>query len=268
MKEHQSASSLIPPVFGGIENDSASPGPHHGWTAMASRRSECHPRGHQPSSRERSRRYDLPASRFSGSIGCMDQVTRHEIFNQGPYAELPGRSFVARPDPVDERAEFRRSDCNDISALVGEAAASALADLRWSEHRAQEEDETVRILMGPSDRLLNEVFRVATDLAHGTDVIELKSILTLHMQRTTSDRRTSSSEKLESNNRMNGPRDVDALLSFAFDSSRALRPSKSRRFTSLPSVAPTIFPLLATTSTTSGSGLFHADFGWMPISAP
>ena len=66
----------------------------------------------------------------------MDQVTRHEIFNQGPYSELPGRSLVARPDPVDERAEFRRSDRNDISALVGEAAAPALADLRWSEHRA------------------------------------------------------------------------------------------------------------------------------------
>src|SRR5437879_2570919 len=94
--------------------------------------------------RERSRRYDLPASRFSRLIGCMDQVTRHEIFNQGPYTELPGRSLVARPDPVDERAEFRRSDCNDISALVGEAAAPALTDLRWSEHRAQEEDETIR----------------------------------------------------------------------------------------------------------------------------
>ena len=69
----------------------------------------------------------------------MDQVTRHEVFNQGPYSELPGRSLVARPDPVDERAEFRRSDRNDISALVGEAAASALADLRWSEHRARRE---------------------------------------------------------------------------------------------------------------------------------
>ena len=112
----------------------------------------------------------------------MDQVTRHEIFNQGPYSELPGRSLVARPDPVDERAEFRRSDCNDISALVGEAAAPALADLRGSEHRAQEEDETIRILVGPSDRLLNEVFRVTTDLAHCTDAIELKPIRTLHMQ--------------------------------------------------------------------------------------
>ncbi len=36
----------------------------------------------------------------------------------------------------------------------------------------------------------------------------------------------------------------------------------------MPSVAPTMRPRLSTASTTSGSGLFHCDFGWMPISAP
>ena len=50
--------------------------------------------------------------------------------------------------------------------------------------------------------------------------------------------RTSSSVNASSNKRMNGPIAHDALLSFALPSSSALRPSMSRRLTSLPSVAP------------------------------
>ncbi|MNC35344.1 hypothetical protein D3C75_838270 [compost metagenome] len=57
-------------------------------------------------------------------------------------------------------------------------------------------------------------------------------------------------------------------MSLALDSSKALRPSKSRRLTSLPSIAPWMTPLLDTASTTSGSGLFQLDLGWMPMSAP
>ncbi|WP_237047740.1 hypothetical protein [Lentzea guizhouensis] len=45
-----------------------------------------------------------------------------------------------------------------------------------------------------------------------------------------------------SNSRRNGPMAQEALLSFASVSSSALRPSKSRRLTSLPSVAPTRVP--------------------------
>jgi hypothetical protein len=44
-------------------------------------------------------------------------------------------------------------------------------------------------------------------------------------------------------------------------SSSALRPSTSRRFTSLPSVTPAIAPTLLIASTSSGSGLFHTDAG-------
>ena len=53
-------------------------------------------------------------------------------------------------------------------------------------------------------------------------------------------RRTSSRPKVSSNSRRNGPRAQEALLSLALPSSSAERPSKSRRFTSLASVAPTI----------------------------
>ena len=59
-----------------------------------------------------------------------------------------------------------------------------------------------------------------------------------------------------------------ALLSLALPSSKAERPSRSRRLTSLPSVAPTMVPLEATTITTSGSGLFHRELGWIPASTP
>src|SRR5213078_5101582 len=68
--------------------------------------------------------------------------------------------------------------------------------------------------------------------------------------------------------RMNGPIAQDALLSFARPSRSALRPSTSRRLTSLPSVTPTIAPALLITRTSSGSGLFQTDFGWIPTRAP
>ena len=58
---------------------------------------------------------------------------------------------------------------------------------------------------------------------------------------------------------------ADALLSFALPNSRALRPSISRKLTSLPNVAPSIFPLAFTASVISGSGLFHSDFSRIPI---
>ena len=53
-------------------------------------------------------------------------------------------------------------------------------------------------------------------------------------------------------------------MSLALPSSSAERPSKSRRLTSLPSVAPTMRPVEATASTTSGSGLFQHRFRMQP----
>src|SRR4051794_7717978 len=80
--------------------------------------------------------------------------------------------------------------------------------------------------------------------------------------------RTSSSENPSPNRRTNGPIAHEALLSLALLNSSALRPSKSRRLTSLPSVAPRISPRLLTTSTTSGSGLFQLESDRTPIFAP
>src|SRR5215469_11631177 len=80
--------------------------------------------------------------------------------------------------------------------------------------------------------------------------------------------RTSSIPKLPSMRRMKGPMAQDPLLSLPRPSSRALRPSKSRRLTSLPRVAPTSRPRASTTSTTSGSGLLQSEAGCTPMRAP
>ncbi len=74
-------------------------------------------------------------------------------------------------------------------------------------------------------------------------------------------RRTSSSANGASKKRMNGPIAVDAWLSFAFDSSSAERPSTSRRFTSLPSVAPTIRPAAAIDQHDLGLGVVPGGDG-------
>ena len=80
--------------------------------------------------------------------------------------------------------------------------------------------------------------------------------------------RTSSSVNVSSKKRRNGPIAQLAFWSFALPSSSAERPSKSRRLTSLASVAPTIAPLEATASAISGSGLFQREALWKPASSP
>ena len=72
-------------------------------------------------------------------------------------------------------------------------------------------------------------------------------------------RRTSSRVNVSSKKRKKGPIAQLAFWSFALPSRSAERPSKSRRLTSLASVAPTIAPLEATASATSGSGLFQRE---------
>src|SRR3546814_9312011 len=67
---------------------------------------------------------------------------------------------------------------------------------------------------------------------------------------------------------MNGPSEHEAVLSLALPNSSAHRPSKALRLTSLPSVAPCARPSGATSSTTSGSGLFQVEADRTPISAP
>src|SRR5882724_4489022 len=81
-------------------------------------------------------------------------------------------------------------------------------------------------------------------------------------------RRAWSRVKRSSSSRKNGPIAHEALLSLARPSSSALRPSTSRRFTSLPSVTAAMAPSRLITSTSSGSGLLHTEAGCTPTRAP
>ena len=137
----------------------------------------------------------------------------------------------------------------------------ACRSLRRREHRAEEQHEAVRILVVRADRLRDEVERIAADHRHRARAVEHEAV---RARRRASRARSGARRRCRScssNRRMNGPIAHDALLSLALPSSSALRPSKSRRLTSLPSVAPTVSPRLLTASTISGSGLFHSDFG-------
>ena len=129
--------------------------------------------------------------------------------------------------------------------------------LRRREHRAEEQHEAVGVLVVRADRLGDEVERIAADHRHRARARPARS----RPGRRPASRARSGARRrcrsASSNRRMNGPIAHDALLSLALPSSSALRPSKSRRLTSLPSVAPTISPRLFTASTISGSGLFH-----------
>ena len=80
--------------------------------------------------------------------------------------------------------------------------------------------------------------------------------------------RTDSMSKCSSNSRMKGPIAQEPLLSLALPSNKALRPSKSRRLTSLPSATPTTCAKELTASTISGSGLFQFERGCRPTSLP
>ena len=78
--------------------------------------------------------------------------------------------------------------------------------------------------------------------------------------------RTSSMPKCSSNSRRNGPIAQEALLSFALPSNaRAL---EIAQVDVVAKRCPTTCPRLLTASTTSGSGFFQTDLGWMPMSAP
>src|SRR5438445_107490 len=81
-------------------------------------------------------------------------------------------------------------------------------------------------------------------------------------------RRAESRVNVSSSARTKGPTAHEALLSLARPRRRALRPSTSRRLTSLPRVTPTMAPARLITSTSSGSGLLQTEAGWMPTRAP
>ena len=210
----------------------------------------------------------LPACGERRRVAELNQLPLRQVLHQRADAERPGLALVAGAHAVDELAELGRCDRDDIVALVGEALPRRVAILDRREHGAEEQRKAIGILMHRPDGLRDEVGGIAADLADRGMAVEDKTVL----RPSRSGRRPSCGRRRAKSCRRTGAAAgrsaQEALLSLAFDNSSAERPSKSRRLTSLPSVAPTILPRLDTTSTTSGSGLFQVDFGCRPASMP
>src|ERR1700709_1457270 len=83
-----------------------------------------------------------------------------KIAHQSPDPECPGRRQVRCGDSVDQGAELRSRDGDDVADLVREAPARLVAVLDRREQGAEEQGEAVRIMM-LAPRLADQLFRVA-----------------------------------------------------------------------------------------------------------
>ena len=82
-----------------------------------------------------------------------------EVAHQRASSEFPGRRVARGRDDVDERAELWRRNAHLVADLVGKAAARLVAILGRREQRAEEQHETVRIMMlahAPAERVLRD----------------------------------------------------------------------------------------------------------------
>src|SRR4051794_31268341 len=82
-----------------------------------------------------------------------------EIFHQRAETELPVFALVARKHAVDQFSELRRSNRDDVAALVRKAFARNVAIPDRSKHGAEKQHKSVRILMRGSNGLRHQVFR-------------------------------------------------------------------------------------------------------------
>ena len=96
-----------------------------------------------------------------------EKASLGQIPDQGPDPEIPWFAGVAGPHAVDQLAELGAGDRDQIAGLVGKALVLAVAVLGRREHGAEEQHESVGILMGRPDRLLHQIFGIAADLADG-----------------------------------------------------------------------------------------------------
>src|ERR1700739_77807 len=74
-----------------------------------------------------------------------------EIRHHRADAEGPVLALVAAPHAVDELSQFRRTDGDDVVALVGKTLARRVAVLHRRKHRAEEQRKSIRVLMHGAD---------------------------------------------------------------------------------------------------------------------
>src|SRR6266702_2354203 len=106
-----------------------------------------------------------------------DRLALRQIAHQRPDAEGPRLAFVAAAHSVRELAELGRCDGDDVVALVRKTFARRVAVLHGCKHRAEEQRESVGILMHRADRLRHEVGRIPADLADRGMTVEGKAVL-------------------------------------------------------------------------------------------
>src|SRR5919201_604049 len=120
-----------------------------------------------------------PAPMTTASSFSNEQASPREVLHEPPGAEGPRLAILRVADAVHQRAELRRGDGDDVADLVGEALARRIAVLDGSEHRAEEEDRAVGILVMGAEQLSHQVFRIAADLRDRRASFQAKSIAAL-----------------------------------------------------------------------------------------
>ena len=112
----------------------------------------------------------------------LKQAACSQIGHQGVEAELPYRSLVAVVDAVVHGAQLLAADDHAISELVGETGARGITVFSWGEQGAEEQQETVRVLVIAIERLLDQIQRIATDLVHRATAFKHIAVITFDAQ--------------------------------------------------------------------------------------
>src|ERR1700674_826764 len=76
-----------------------------------------------------------------------EEAPPREVRHEGARPEGPRLRLIARDDLVDERTELRRPDAHDVPDLVRESAAWGAPIVNGGEHRPDEEEKAVGVLM-------------------------------------------------------------------------------------------------------------------------
>ena len=85
------------------------------------------------------------------ALRCSKTASVSQILHQRADAERPWLALIARSHPIDQLAQFRRLNRNDIIALVGETLSGSVTVFHRRKHRSKKQCESIRILMMQSD---------------------------------------------------------------------------------------------------------------------
>ncbi len=117
----------------------------------------------------------------ASEAAAVQQAARGQVVDEGAQAELPGRRGLAVGDAVAQHAQPGAADGDLVAELVGEAGAGFAPVFDGREERAEEQHETVRVLVG-GQGLRDDVGRVTADAGHGVDAAHGEAIGAAHFQ--------------------------------------------------------------------------------------